>query len=61
MPVQRKIFRIEQTTPVSVTAAMMDGISPADREEILAELKALHGLLERRAGRRPGGRAPRSR
>ena len=29
---------------------MMDGISPADREEILAELKALHGLLERRAG-----------
>lgn len=50
MPVQRKIFRIEQTTPVNVTAGMLDGagISPADRQEILAELKALHDLIERR-------------
>ena len=51
MPVQRKIFRIEQTTPVNVTAGMLDGagISPADRQEILVELKALHDLLERRS------------
>jgi chemotaxis protein CheZ len=50
MPVQRKIFRIEQTTPVDVTAGLLDGagISPADRQEILAELKALHDLIERR-------------
>jgi len=50
MPVQRKIFRIEQTTPVDVTAGMLDGagISPAERQEILAELKALHGLLDAR-------------
>jgi chemotaxis protein CheZ len=51
MPVQRKVFRIEQTTPVEVTAGMLDGvrISPADRQEILAELKALHDLVERRS------------
>ena len=51
MPVQRKIFRIEQTTPVDVTAGMLDGasISPADQQEIIAELKALHALMERRA------------
>jgi chemotaxis protein CheZ len=50
MPVQRKVFRIEQITPVNVTAGMLDGavISPADRQEILAELKALHDLVERR-------------
>jgi len=50
MPVQRKTFRIEQTTPVDVTAGLLDGagISPADRQEILAELKALHDLIERR-------------
>ena len=53
MPVQRKIFRIEQTTPtpVSVTAGMLDGagMSPAERREVLAELKALHDLVERRS------------
>src|SRR5262245_3573328 len=50
MPVQRKVFRIEQTTPVSVTASMLDGagISPAERNEILSELRALHDLIERR-------------
>jgi chemotaxis protein CheZ len=50
MPVRRKVFRIEQTTPVSVTASMLDGasISPAERNEILAELKALRDLIERR-------------
>jgi chemotaxis protein CheZ len=55
MPVQRKIFRIEQTTPLSVTAGMLDGagMSPAERKEILAELKALHDLIERR-GPKPG-------
>jgi hypothetical protein len=38
MPLQRKVFRIEQTTPVKVAAGMLDGvrISPADRQEILA-------------------------
>jgi chemotaxis protein CheZ len=49
MPVQRKIFRIEQTSPVNLTAGMLDGISPADRQEILVELKALHELVERRS------------
>jgi chemotaxis protein CheZ len=50
MPVQRKVFRIEQTTPVSVAASMLDGadLSAAERNEILAELKALHQLLDRR-------------
>jgi len=50
MPVQRKIFRIEQTTPINVTAGMLDGatLSPAERNEILIELKALHDLLEHR-------------
>jgi chemotaxis protein CheZ len=51
MPVQRKVFRIEQMSAVNATAGMLDGagISPSDREEILAELKALHALMERRA------------
>jgi chemotaxis protein CheZ len=58
MPVQRKIFRIEQTTPVDVTAGMLDGvsISAADQQEVLAELKALHALMERRTAT-SGGRA----
>jgi len=53
MPVQRKIFRIEQTTPVKATAGMLDaaGISPAERNEIIAELKALHDLVERRSAK----------
>jgi chemotaxis protein CheZ len=47
MPVQRKVFRIEQTTPATMAAGALDGvgISPADRQEILAELKALHNLV----------------
>jgi|SRR5262245_5380006 len=58
MPVQRKVFRIEETTPVSVTASMLDGagISPAERKEILAELKALHELVEHRSPK-PGADA----
>ena len=52
MPVQRKIFRIEQQTAPLVAAARALKTSPvsaSDRQEILAELKALHDLLERRA------------
>ena len=47
MPVQRKVFRIEQATPANVAAGALEGvgISPADRQEILAELKALHNLV----------------
>jgi chemotaxis protein CheZ len=59
MPVQRKVFRIEQTAaPVNVAAGMLDGagISPAERNEILAELKALRDLIERR-NPKPGAEA----
>jgi chemotaxis protein CheZ len=50
MPVQRKVFRIEQTTTVDATAGALEvaGLSPAERNEIIAELKALHDLVERR-------------
>jgi chemotaxis protein CheZ len=55
MPVQRKVFRIEETTtPASVTAGMLDGVAPADYNEIVAELKALHDLMDRRSPR-PNG------
>ena len=49
MPIQRKVFRIEQTSPVNVTAGMLEGISQAERHEILAELKAFQDLSERRS------------
>jgi chemotaxis protein CheZ len=48
MPVQRKVFRIEQTMPVNATAGMLDGIASADRQELLAELVTLRELVERR-------------
>jgi chemotaxis protein CheZ len=50
MSVQRKVFRIEQMAAVKATTAALDDarISPAERQEILAELKALHTLMERR-------------
>lgn len=50
MAVQRKVFRIEQTSPVGATTGMLEGaaISATDRQEILAELKALHEMVERR-------------
>ena len=50
MPVQRKVFRIEEMGPLATTASALNAapISPADRQEILAELKALHDLVERR-------------
>jgi chemotaxis protein CheZ len=54
MPVQRKVFRIEETTPVNVTAGMLDGASPADYNGIIAELKALYDRLDRR-GPKPNG------
>jgi chemotaxis protein CheZ len=53
MPTQRKVFRIEQTHPIGSGAGMLDGaaISAADRQEILAELKALQDLVEQRHAR----------
>ena len=53
MPVQRKVFHIEETTPVSATTGMPDGVSPTDYNEIVAELKALHDLLDRRGSISP--------
>lgn len=49
MPVQRKVFRIEQISPVDATAGVPEDntISAADRRDILAELKALQELVER--------------
>lgn len=51
MPVQRKVFRIEQMGPIGTPAAAFDDrtIPAADRHEIVAELKALRALMERRA------------
>jgi chemotaxis protein CheZ len=53
MPTQRRVFRIEQTNPANVTADALDAavISAADRQEILAELKALQSLVEHRSVR----------
>src|SRR5262245_2723198 len=50
MPVQRKIFRIEQMGPIGTPAAALADrrIPLAHRREILAELKALRGLAEHR-------------
>ncbi|MGH6767440.1 MAG: protein phosphatase CheZ [Xanthobacteraceae bacterium] len=50
MPVKRKIYRIEQISPIAgVSAALSTGKIPAaQQQEILTELKALHDLLERR-------------
>jgi len=51
MPVQRKVFRIEQSGPLAAAKTTLEStpLSPSDRQEILAELKALHDLVERRA------------
>jgi len=50
MPVQRKVFRIEQMGPLATPSAVLDQARglPSDQPEILAELKALHDLIERR-------------
>ncbi|MEA2905980.1 MAG: chemotaxis protein CheZ [Alphaproteobacteria bacterium] len=52
MPVQRKVFRIEQMTAISAAAAgaLSGAVSARHQQEILAELKALQDLIERRAG-----------
>ncbi len=51
MPVRRKVFRIEQVNPLNTAAGALDDarLSADDRTEILAELKALHELVERRS------------
>jgi chemotaxis protein CheZ len=50
MPVQRKVFRIEQMSPVNAATSALDDapLSSAERHEILTELRALYALLERR-------------
>ena len=55
MPVQRKVFRIEQMLLAGSSTPDALGASPADQTEILAELRALHDLMARRA---PGTAAP---
>jgi len=51
MPVQRKVFRIEQTAPLASPFATVDPAwrSPSEQREILAELKVWHGMLEQRS------------
>jgi chemotaxis protein CheZ len=50
MPVQRKVFRIEQMGPLATPFAALDQTRclPSVQREILAELKAWHDLLEQR-------------
>jgi chemotaxis protein CheZ len=50
MPVQRKVFRIQQMSSVNTATGALDDapLSPAERQEILTELRALYALLERR-------------
>ena len=52
MPAQRKVFRIEQMSPIATPAAAGGGEAPAGRQDrdILTELKALRELMERRGG-----------
>src|SRR6266699_576243 len=55
MPVQRKVFRIEQMHPIARPAAVVAGgaVAGPHQQDILAELKALRDLIERRTA---GGR-----
>jgi chemotaxis protein CheZ len=62
MPVQRRVFRIEQMHSVARPSAVVAGAAAAgpqqpdiSQPDVLAELKALRDLIERRTG---GGRAP---
>src|SRR4051794_40226958 len=50
MPIQRKVFRIEQMRAVATVAASLKAtdVTPTDPREILAELKALQDLMEAR-------------
>jgi chemotaxis protein CheZ len=52
MPVQRKVFRIEEMAHGSAPTAALEiaTLSLSERVEIVAELKALHELVERRTG-----------
>ena len=52
MPVQRKVFRIEQMSPIATPAAAVASGAPAGSQDqdILAELKALRDLIEPRSG-----------
>src|SRR4051812_36071650 len=61
MPVQRKVFRIEQMAPLATPSALLAGAasSQAPHQEIVAELQALRALIERRpADTAPGDPAP---
>jgi chemotaxis protein CheZ len=51
MPVQRKIFRIEQMAPLATPATLLSGSSSASvpHAEIVRELQALRDLIERRS------------
>ena len=51
MPVQRKVFRIEQMGPLATPSAALDQMRrpPSDQGEILAEWRAWHDVIERRA------------
>ena len=55
MPVQRKVFRIEQMHPIARPAAVVAGgaVAGPHQQDLLAELKALRDLIERRTA---GGR-----
>jgi chemotaxis protein CheZ len=50
MPVQRKVFRIEQMSPVTTPAALLAAKPDPEllHDEILGELQALRHLMERR-------------
>ena len=52
MPVQRKVFRIEQMHPIATAGAITAGeaVSAPPSQEIVAELKALRDLIERQTG-----------
>jgi chemotaxis protein CheZ len=49
MPVQRKVFRIEQMAPVATPASLLADTAPLAQREILAELHSLRDLIERRS------------
>jgi chemotaxis protein CheZ len=49
MPVRRKVFRIEQMGPLGTpSAALTEGMPAQQQQEILAELKAMRELMQRR-------------
>ena len=54
MPVQRKVFRIEQMNPVATPATLLASATASQlpHEEILTELRALRDLIERRTASR---------